>query len=234
MMLKYLVLILVILICLVVVYILHLHPFSKEPILFPQNFTFGTVIDDRIDLRYLKNFLTPDECHHLIEMSKDKLARSQVIDQDDNTVDKNRTSHSYYIPNGVDEIVRGIEEKISQMTFKTTAHLEGLQVVRYQPGDYFKEHVDWFHPPYRQKINNQRQYTFFVYLNDIEGAGGQTDFPHLKKEFYPKQGDALFWRNCDTLDSCYDLALHQGKAPESSVKIGLNAWIQFYPVGSRS
>jgi prolyl 4-hydroxylase len=228
-----LLIVLFLLICVTVLYVYYWKP-SSSPTFPVQQFTFGKLVDDRIELRYLENFLTSEECDHLIEISKDKLARSQVIDRADNTVDKARTSHSYYIPSSVDGIVQGIEDRIAKMVNKHKGHLEGLQVVRYKPGDYFREHHDWFHPPYRNKVNNQRQYTFFVYLNDIQGAGGQTEFPKLKKEFYPKKGHALFWRNCTSLDECSDLSLHQGKAPISDMKYGLNIWVQFNPTGSQS
>ena len=59
-----------------------------------------------------------------------------------------------------------------------------LQVVRYQPGQYFGEHHDMgtledddtvvAHPP-------RRLITLFVYLNEVpKQAGGATAFPKLK------------------------------------------------------
>jgi prolyl 4-hydroxylase len=110
----------------------------------------------------------------------------------------------------------------------TRSHLEGLQVVKYEPGDYFKPHHDWFQSDYADKIGNQRRYTFFVYLNDVPGGGGETDFPQLNRSFQPKKGDALFWRNCTELNECSELNLHQGKAPLNDVKYGLNIWVRFY------
>jgi prolyl 4-hydroxylase len=196
----------------------------------PKTQPFGELIDERIDLRYIRGFITPEQCHHLIELAKDKASRSQVIvGKDTKSVTEQRTSHSFAIPAHFDDVVADIERKASGMVNATPAHVEGLQVVRYQPGDYFKQHHDFFVEPYRTEINNQRQYTFFVYLNDVNG-GGETEFPHLNRAFQPKMGDAVFWRNCTSVvDSCHDEALHQGKAPLHDIKYGLNIWIRFYP-----
>jgi prolyl 4-hydroxylase len=192
---------------------------------------FGQTIDERIDLRYVQGFLTPDECAHLISLAGDKLQRSQVIQgEHTDTVTDARTSHSYQVGKSVDSVVQGIESRVSRLVGCTVAHLEGMQVVRYRPGDYFNEHHDWFQDEYRRSINNQRAYTFFVYLNNITGAGGETDFPKLNQTFVPVMGDALFWRNCEAVDRCHIESLHQGKTPLSDTKYGLNIWVRFYPM----
>jgi prolyl 4-hydroxylase len=192
---------------------------------------FGVLMDDRIDLRYINNFLSTEECEHLIKISRDKFAPSQVISDTNDKIDKTtRTSHSFYISKSSDDIIKRIENKVSKLLNRDVEYIEGLQVVNYKPGDFFKEHHDYFHEPYLSKIKNQREFTFFVYLNNFKGNGGQTSFPLLNKEFYPKKGDALFWRNCENINSCYNLSLHQGKAPEIDEKTGLNIWVRFKPV----
>ncbi len=194
-----------------------------------EKFSFGRTIDDRIGLRYINNFLSSEECDHLVELSKDKFAPSKVINHDHDDVGHDRTSKSYYIPKSNDDIIKGIENRVSKMTGQPVSHIEGLQVVRYFPGDYFKAHYDWFHPPYRQKIKNQRLYTFFVYLNDVED-GGETEFPNLQQKFKPKKGHALFWQNCTSIDDCFNLSLHQGSELRKGMKLGLNIWINFKPL----
>ena len=192
-------------------------------------FNFGELINNDIQLRYIPNFLTSEECDHLINISKDKLDRSRVITDKVDSYDNDRTSYSYYLKKQHDDIVKKIEEKASQYTDKSINTIEALQVVRYQDGQEFKAHYDWFHPPYRNKIQNQRQYTFFIYLNDVENEG-ETHFPNINQTFKPKKGHALFWENCSSLDVCFDKALHQGKPPKGGIKYGLNIWINFKPL----
>jgi prolyl 4-hydroxylase len=123
--------------------------------------------------------------------------------------------------------VSGIERRAAQLVGADQSQVERLQTVRYLPGQQFEQHHDWFQPEYRDTIQNQREHTLFVYLNDVEGEGGETDFPLLNRSFKPRRGDALFWRNCTSTDHCHRESLHQGKAPVSDTKYGLNIWVRF-------
>ena len=189
-------------------------------------FTFGELKNNDIQLRYISNFLNQNECSHLIDIAKDKLSRSKVIDNKEDHYDDSRTSYSYYLDVAHDNIVKDIEHRVSSLLQISPKNIEALQIVRYENGQEFKEHFDWFQNDYRDKIKNQRQYTFFVYLNDITN-GGETSFPKLNLSFKPKAGHALFWENCKSYYNCYDKAIHQGKAPKDETKYGLNIWINF-------
>lgn len=193
-----------------------------------QPFTFGTLIDPTIDLRYIPSFLTQDECDHLISLSKDKFARSQVITGTDTSATTDaRTSHSHNLSKAHDITVSSIERRTAELLGADLSQVEGLQTVRYLPGQQFEQHHDWFQPDYRAVVKNQREHTLFVYLNDVHGEGGETDFPLLRRSFKPKRGDALFWRNCTGVDQCHTESLHQGKAPVDDTKYGLNIWVRF-------
>ena len=189
-------------------------------------FTFGELKNSDIQLRYIEDLLLPEECSHLINIAKDKLSRSKVVNTKDDHYDESRTSYSYYFDVAHDDIIKTIEKRISLLILKPLETIEALQVVRYEDGQEFKEHYDWFQDEYRDKINNQRQYTFFVYLNNVEN-GGETLFPKLNLSFKPKAGNALFWENCYSFNDCYDEALHQGKSPKGETKYGLNIWINY-------
>lgn len=75
-------------------------------------------------------------------------------------------------------------------------------------------------------MKNQRQYTFFVYLNDVEN-GGETVFPKLNLSFKPQRGLSLFWENCKDLTTCDELNLHKGNSTINGIKYGLNIWVNF-------
>lgn len=187
----------------------------------------GLLLNDTIGLRYLPHFLTPYDCNHLITVAEGKFFKSGTIKgKDDTFQNEDRTSYSYYFEKSHDEVIRTIEERVSFLTGKSIDAIERLQIVRYQPGQQYKQHYDWFEDEYRDKIGGQRQYTFFVYLNDVYD-GGETEFPNLGIKVKPKMGDAVFWVNCEKYNKCYDLSLHQGNPPSSGVKYGLNIWIRF-------
>lgn len=191
-----------------------------------NSFNFGELKHEKINLRYILDFISRDECEHLISIAKDGLSRSKIIGESEEYSDNTRTSYSFYFNKSHDDIITKIENRISDMVGKPINTIEAMQVVRYEDGQEFKEHYDWFQDAHCDKIKNQRQYTFFVYLNDVEN-GGETVFPNINTSFNPKIGDAIFWENCKSRYECHTEALHQGKAPIGCTKYGLNIWVNF-------
>ena len=72
---------------------------------------------------------------------------------------------------------------------------EPIQGQRYDPGEYFKEHTDWF-APYSKEFEEhsakggQRNWTMMVYFNASERCG-ETCFKPLGRCFIPVKGLAL-------------------------------------------
>jgi len=190
------------------------------------------LMDKSINLFYIPNFLTSEECDHLINIAQDKFTRSGIVIGGKNSYGDTRTSHTHYYSKGEDDVIKSIEMRASLVVNKPVECIEALQIVKYEPGQEFKEHHDWFRKDYIDTINgNQRLYTFFVYLNDVNN-GGNTRFPKLNLSFKPKKGSALFWQNCITHALCLDNSLHQGEQPIGETKYGLNIWVNFDPIKS--
>lgn len=188
------------------------------------------LMDKSINLFYVPNFLTQEECDHLINISQDKFSRSGIVIGGKNSYGNNRTSQTYYFSRGQDDVIKNIEARVSLVVQKPIECIESLQIVKYESQQEFKEHYDWFEKDYRETLNkNQRQYTFFIYLNDVNN-GGYTRFPKLNLTFKPKKGSALFWQNCVTHDNCLNNSLHQGEPPIGEIKYGLNIWVNFDPI----
>ena len=77
--------------------------------------------------------------------------------------------------------------------------LEPIQGQGYDPGQYFKQHTDWFTPVIKELDQNfsnawQRTWTVMVYVNAVESAG-ETLFQHLDKLFVLRPGFGLAWNN---------------------------------------
>ena len=76
-------------------------------------------------------------------------------------------------------------------------HGEGLQVLRYQRGNEYQPHYDYFDPsqpgtPHLLRRGGQRVATFVIYLNTPE-QGGATTFPDVGLDIAPRQGHAVFF-----------------------------------------
>ncbi|KAF2543524.1 hypothetical protein F2Q68_00028798 [Brassica cretica] len=127
------------------------------------------------------NFLTNEECEHLISLAKPNMAKSKVADvktgrSKDSRV---RTSSGAFLKTGHDEIVREIENKISDFTFIPVENGESLQVLHYEVGQKYEPHHDYFTDELNVKRGGQRVATVLMYLSDVD-EGGETVFPLAK------------------------------------------------------
>lgn len=165
----------------------------------------------------LRNFLTENECDHLIDIAKDSLTRATVVDHVTglNKIDDVRTSEGVFLKKDLsDVIVKDIENRISLITMIPPENGESIQVLHYAPGQEFKPHYDYFNLKTTGGIANfhqggQRVASFLMYLNTPE-EGGETVFPKLDIAVVPKKGDALLFFDC-CLDGRTDpLTFHGG------------------------
>jgi len=144
-----------------------------------------------------EKFLSEAECALLIWMAQDKLSRSTVVDNSNggSYVDNNRTSSGMSFKVGENSLIRHIEAKISALTGLPVENGEGIQVLRYQVGQEYKPHYDYFDPNspgVAQQLDNNRICTFLMYLNTPE-SGGATVFPDAGVEVAARQGNALLF-----------------------------------------
>ncbi|RHN41923.1 putative procollagen-proline dioxygenase [Medicago truncatula] len=160
------------------------------------------------------NFLTKEECEHLINIAKPSMHKSAVIDEETgNGVDsRERTSSGAFLKRGSDRIVKNIERRIADFTFIPVEHGENFNVLHYEVGQKYEPHYDYFMDTFSTTYAGQRIATMLMYLSDVE-EGGETVFPNAKGNFSsvpwwnelsdcgkgglsikPKMGNAiLFW-----------------------------------------
>ena len=128
-----------------------------------------------------KGLLTDAECDHLVELAKSHMEKSSVVDNASglSKASNIRTSSGAFLGSHQTEIISRIEERISAVTFIPQANGEGLQILRYQEGQKYDPHWDYFH----DKLNaapergGQRYATMLMYLSTPR-EGGETVFPN--------------------------------------------------------
>ncbi|KAJ0252218.1 prolyl 4-hydroxylase 8 [Hirschfeldia incana] len=127
------------------------------------------------------NFLTNEECDHLISLAKPNMAKSKVADvKNGRSKDSRvRTSSGAFLKIGHDETVKEIENKISDFTFIPVENGESLQVLHYEVGQKYEPHHDYFTDEFNVKRGGQRVATVLMYLSDVD-EGGETVFPLAK------------------------------------------------------
>lgn len=116
-----------------------------------------------------------------------------------------------------DPVVRVLERRIAAAFGLTPAHVEPVSVLRYQGGDLYAPHVDYFDTPrleYNRSIGDrggQRSASFLVYLKAPE-AGGETDYIELGRKVAGRDRMALCHFNLLPSGEPDPKTLHTGTA----------------------
>ncbi|TVU27622.1 hypothetical protein EJB05_19116, partial [Eragrostis curvula] len=176
------------------------------------------------------NFLSKEECKHIIGLARPHLVKSTVADSKTGKSNDSRvrTCSGMFLQRGRDKVIRAIEKRIADYTFIPVEHGEGLQVLHFEAGQKYEPHFDYFLDEHNTKNGGLRMATLLIYLSDVE-EGGETIFPDANVNssslpwyselsecarrglaIKPKMGDALlFWsmKPDATLDP---LSLHGG------------------------
>ncbi|CAJ1414536.1 unnamed protein product [Effrenium voratum] len=138
-----------------------------------------------------------------------------------NEVSDIRTSYSCLIEPGTSNMVTAIEYRLATLAGMDVKHLEPLNMVRYAPGQFFKEHHD----------GRFRPKTVFLYLNDVPpGEGGETMFPDLNVKIVPRRGCAVMWSNIIGPQQEDNRMVHQGLPPKATIKYGVNCFFNDKPM----
>ncbi|KAL4857405.1 putative prolyl 4-hydroxylase 7 [Chlorella vulgaris] len=130
--------------------------------------------DPRIFL--FQRLLTEEECDHMVSKAGPRLSRSGVVDVDQpnhETVSNIRTSYGMFFERGEDAVIRGVEQRLSEWSLIPEGHGEGLQVLRYEDGEEYQPHFDYFFDTLSVSNGGNRLATILIYLAEPE-FGGET------------------------------------------------------------
>ncbi|CAI5499188.1 unnamed protein product, partial [Closterium sp. Naga37s-1] len=123
-------------------------------------------------------FLSHDECDHLITLARDKVTRSSVADNESgkSVLSAIRTSSGTFLNKYQDDVVKRIEERIAAWTFLPKEHGEAIQILKYEIGQKYDAHFDYFFDAVNTQMGGHRVATVLMYLTTVE-EGGETVFP---------------------------------------------------------
>jgi len=135
------------------------------------------------------DFLTDEECDYIQQVSTPHLVASTTskMDKDRDKPDTNwRTSTQYFLPSTEHELVQDIDYRVAKLTRTSTVQQEYVQVLRYEKGQKYDQHTDYFDPQFYQSDpktleliqdgEKNRLITVLWYLSTVE-EGGHTVFP---------------------------------------------------------
>lgn len=184
----------------------------------------------RVEL--IERFLTIEDCSLLIELGKEKLAPSLVMDrQGGEAKSERRTSSHAWIAHTENDYTKNLGERISRLVGLPLSNAESFQLVSYKSGQEYQPHFDSFDP---ESISGkvaleragQRLCTALLYLNTVEHGGG-TFFPELGLNFSAIAGNLLIFQNCLPGTAVrHPKSLHAGMPVIEGEKWVINLWFR--------
>uniref|UniRef100_A0A0D9W0A6 procollagen-proline 4-dioxygenase n=1 Tax=Leersia perrieri TaxID=77586 RepID=A0A0D9W0A6_9ORYZ len=147
----------------------------------PFNASSVIVVSWKPRIFLYKGFLSDDECDHLVKLGKEKMRRSMVADNESgkSVMSEVRTSSGMFLDKKQDPVVSGIEKRIAAWTMLPEENAENIQILRYEHGQKYDPHFDYFHDKVNQLKGGHRYATVLTYLSTVE-KGGETVFPNAE------------------------------------------------------
>jgi hypothetical protein len=182
----------------------------------------------------IDGLLTLATCKWLVHRAAPRMERAQVIDYGTGRMvpDPNRTGLSAgFGLLDTDLVMVLAQERLARATGLIVHQQEPPHVLSYDPGQEFRQHVDFLDPAisaYQAELSmiGQRVATALTWLND-DFEGGETEFPRAKLRFRRKPGDAILFLNVLQDTKAPDpMSLHAGLAPRRGKKWILSQWVR--------
>lgn len=183
------------------------------------------VPNPRLELYIVKQFLDPAFCARLSTLIDANRRPSTIADP--NGDHYFRTSETCDLDASMPEIA-GLDALLSAWSGIDPAYGEPLQGQRYEVGQEFKAHTDYFEPNGQDfakfcSVAGNRTWTVMIYLNQPE-AGGATRFKVIGKTIQPETGKLLAWNNRRPDGSLNPATLHHGMKVRKGVKYVITKW----------
>ena len=174
----------------------------------------------------LPGLLERDACDEVIEAINFALQPSTVTRGDSDY----RTSRTCHLRQNHPELAAKLDQQFADLLGVDPRFSEPIQGQRYDPGEYFKEHTDWFTPGTKEFTKHttnggQRTWTVMVYLNAVE-RGGETCFKRLGRCFTPVPGLALAWNNLQADGTPNPFTLHEAMPVVRGNKWVITKWFR--------
>jgi len=178
-----------------------------------------------LELFQQRDFITQEHCQELIELIDAKRRPSTIAD--DNGDEYFRTSETCDLDADEPSVLK-LEKLLSNLSGLDPLLGEPLQGQRYDVGQEFKPHTDYFTPDGTDFERycahaGQRTWTFMIYLNEVD-AGGATRFKKIGKSYRPESGKLLFWNNRFRDGNVNPNTLHHGMKVRRGVKYVITKW----------
>ncbi len=185
------------------------------------------------------NVLSDAESEGLIALAGEKVRRSTVVNNDDpnsgGVIHAERTSANTFLANDEAPLLDRVNTRLATLMGQPASHAEPLQVLRYQPGEEYRPHFDYFAADTvgagrHLKYGGQRVSTLVLYLTDVE-AGGETVFPEIGLSVAPRRGSGVYFEYANSVGQLDPRTLHGGAPVARGEKWAATKWFRQGPFG---
>lgn len=178
----------------------------------------------------LPGFLGASTCAELMHRIDAGVRPSTIADDNGDT--GFRTSSTCDLDHN-DPVIRALNARLHALTGIPQRFGEPLQGQRYDVGEEFKAHTDFFTPDGPDwetfcAVPGQRTWTLMVYLNRPD-AGGATRFLATGKLHKPETGKLLIWNNVSADGQSNESTLHHGMKVRKGRKYIITKWFRERP-----
>jgi prolyl 4-hydroxylase len=199
-----------------------------------RNPMVSRIANEKLEIFVRHGFLTPAECTQMMALVDANCQPSKLF-SGAHTEGYRTSSSTNLDPN--DPLVEKLTKRIDGLTGFETALGETIQGQRYEVGQEYKVHCDYFpklasYWPKMREAGGQRCWTAMMYLNTVE-AGGETCFPQADIMVPPRAGTLLVWNNMRADGSPNGDTLHAALPVIRGAKYVLTKWYRerpWYPV----
>lgn len=192
----------------------------------PTELPLAKRLSERPEVVLYEAAFTPAECNHLMTIAEWGYEPSTVADgRGGNVLDPIRTSDGSTFHWLIeDPATHALNRRLAALSGTKADQGEPLLVLRYQPGQQYRPHVDWL------GAEQSRIKTALVYLN--EGyAGGETCFTRTGLSVKGRRGDVLIFRNTVDGERADPLSEHAGLPVTDGTKYLATRWIRAHRHG---
>ena len=182
----------------------------------------------RATLYLLDDFLSGNDCNSLVALIGHHLRPSSLAEYGGDS--DFRTSQTCLLASLRSPAAVNLDAKICRTLGIRAEYGEGVQAQRYDVGQQFKPHWDYFEPGSKEFLRfagtrGNRTWTFMVYLNEGMQGGG-TRFTRLDHTFEPKTGMALLWNNLNADGTPNEATMHSGEPVTAGHNVIITKWFR--------
>jgi len=181
------------------------------------------------------NFMPHSDCDHIVEMGTNYVTRSEVVGVTGKSLQHDaRSSSGVFLTGslGADDAVMRLQRRIAEWTQIPENHGEVFYLIRYEVGQQYKPHYDFFSNDENGKpfigSSGNRMATVLTYLSTPD-EGGETIFPEASLFVKAAKGDSVLFFNMHPDGSTDPRSLHGGKPVIRGTKWAMTRWIREKP-----